>query len=97
MKAKIRFVTQPTFNYPPNRLMVPGILIGRATERRMWTMTFTVTQQVSTLVYVGELQWLANPIEQDFGSGVKFHLISNPKLYVDGPSPMGVLAMGELL
>jgi len=97
MKARIRFITRPIFNFPPNRIAVPGILIGRAEGRKMWTLAFTAQQQVSELVYIGDLQWMAAPVEQDFGKGVKFHLISDPNKYLDGPSTMGMFAEGELL
>ncbi len=97
MKARIRFTTRPVFNYPPDRIIVPGVLIGRAEDRRMWSLTFIAQKKVSELVYEGDLQWLVAPKEQDFSKGVKFHLISDPKKYFDGPSLNGVLAAGELL
>lgn len=78
MRARIRFTRKPYFNYPPDKLVCPGILMHRAEDRRMWTMVFTVTQQLSELVYEGDLTWLVEPREQDFGRGVRFQLIANP-------------------
>lgn len=97
MKARIRFATRPVFNYPPDRIAAPCVMVGRAEDRRMWTMCFTAQQKVSELVYVGEAQWLSAPVEHDFGKGVRFYLVSDPSLYADGPSTQGVLAEGELL
>jgi len=97
MKAKIKFIGKAVFNQPPGEIVSAGVLIGRAEDRRMWTLCFTSQQKLSELVYVGDLRWLAPPVEQDFGPGVKFYLVSNPKLYADGPSTLGVLAEGELL
>lgn len=94
MKARIRFVRKPYFNYPPDRLVCPGILLHRAEGRRMWTMVFTVSRQVSALVYEGDLTWLVEPREQDFGAGVRFQLVANPngrpldaKLHDNVPGP----------
>jgi hypothetical protein len=50
----------------------------------MWTMVFTVTKQVSTLVYEGDLRWLAEPSEQDFGRGVRFQLFAGTKGRMEG-------------
>lgn len=97
MKAKIRFIIKPIFNLPNNCVAVPGLLVGRAEERRGWTLCFRSEQQVSELVYIGDLQWAIAPIEQDFGKGVRFTLMSEPTLFADGPSTQGVLAEGELL
>ncbi len=77
--------------------MCPGILVGRAEDRRMWSLAFTADKQISAVVYEGDLRWIAAPVEQDFGKGVRFQMISNPKQYVDGPSVSGMFAEGELL
>lgn len=94
MKARIRFVRKPYFNYPPDKLVCPGILMHRAEGRRMWTMVFVVSKQVSALVYEGDLTWLVEPREQDFGRGVRFQLVANPngrpldaKLHDNVPGP----------
>lgn len=76
MKARLRFTRKAFFNYPPDRLVAPGKLIGRAEGREAWTMVFTVTKQLSALVYEGDLQWLVEPREQDFGRGTRFQFIS---------------------
>jgi hypothetical protein len=76
MKARLRFTRVPFFNEPPNKLVCPGQLIGRAEGRLNWTMVFTATKQLSTLVYEGNLRWLIEPSEADFGRGVRFKLIS---------------------
>lgn len=78
MKARLRFAVKPFFNQPPDKLVCPGRLIGRGHDRDGWTMVFTITRQVSALVYEGDLKWLIGPSEQDFGKGVRFQLISNP-------------------
>jgi len=97
MKAQIRFVLKPNFNAGPGKIISPGILIGRAEGRRMWPMSFTVEKQVNDLVYIGNLSWITAPVEQDFGKGIRFHLISDPNKYLDGPSTLGMIAEGELL
>lgn len=76
MKARLRFTRKAFFNYPPDRLVAPGKLIGRAEGREAWTMVFTVTKQLSALVYEGDLQWLVEPREHDFGRGIRFQFIS---------------------
>ena len=96
MKAQLRFLFRPSFNVPPNGVLLPGVLVGRAADRRLWTLSFTATQQLDAVEYLGDLRWLADPVEQDFGPRVKFVIVSNPKVYIDG-STMGVLAQGELL
>jgi hypothetical protein len=63
----------------------------------MWSLCFVADKQVSTLVFDGDLRWIAPPVEQDFGKGVRFQMISNPKMFVDGPSTSGMFAEGELL
>lgn len=78
MRARIRFVNRPYFNYPPDKLVCPGILLHRGEDRRMWTMVFVVSKQVSALVYEGDLTWMVEPREQDFGKGVRFQLVANP-------------------
>lgn len=86
MKARVRFRTQPFFTSLPNRLMCPGMLEGRAEGRAMWTMCFTATKQLSDVEFEGDLRWLVSPIEQDFGRGVRFKLMSRPgsKRRLDG-------------
>lgn len=76
MRARLRFTRKAFFNYPPDRLVAPGKLIGRAEGREAWTMVFTVTKQLSALVYEGDLQWLVEPREHDFGRGIRFQFIS---------------------
>lgn len=97
MKARIKFTGKPFFNFPPDRLVCPGILLGRAEDRRMWSLCFTASKQISNVVYEGDLRWLVAPVEQDFGKGIRFQLISNPQQFVDGPSVSGMFAEGELL
>jgi len=63
----------------------------------MWSLCFVADKQVSALVFDGDLRWVAAPSEQDFGKGVSFQLISNPKRFSDGPSTAGMFAEGELL
>jgi hypothetical protein len=96
MKARIRFVVKPSFT-EPNVLTCPGILTGRAFDRKMWLMNFVVEQQLDEVTFVGDLKWLISPVEQDFGKGVKFSMISDPKKYADGSSTLGMYASGELL
>jgi hypothetical protein len=79
MKARLKFNNKPYFNYPPDKLVCPGKLVGRGEGRQLWTMIFTVSKQISTLVYEGDLTWLAAPSEQDFGKGVRFQLIAEPR------------------
>lgn len=76
MKARLRFTRKAFFNDPPDRLVAPGKLIGRAEGREAWTMVFTATKQLSALVYEGDLQWLIEPREHDFGRGIRFQFIS---------------------
>lgn len=76
MKARLRFTRKAFFNQPPDRLVAPGKLIGRAEGREAWMMVFTATKQLSALIYEGDLQWFVEPREYDFGRGVKFQLIS---------------------
>jgi hypothetical protein len=97
MKARVRFKARPVFNSQSTTLVCPGILLGRAEDRRMWTLCFTVEQRLSDLVYEGNLTWCTAPVEHDFGKGVKFHLISDPSKYSDGQSTGGMFADGELL
>lgn len=97
MKAKFTFTQQPFFNFEDTKtLAVPGILIGRAESRRMWTLAFTAQEQVNAITFIGNLKWLAAPSEQDFGKGIKFVLIANPKQYIDGKQ-FGIFGTGELL
>lgn len=67
---------QPFFNVQPDKLMCPGKLVGRAEGRDNWTLIFTATKQISSTVFEGDLRWLAEPREQDFGPGVKFQMLS---------------------
>lgn len=76
MKARLRFALKPYFNQSGSVLVCPARLVGRAHDRDGWTMVFTVTKQVSALVFDGDLKWLIAPAEQDFGRGVKFQMIS---------------------
>ena len=86
MKARVRFRTQPFFTSLPNKLTCPGVLEGRAEGRAMWTMVFTATKQISEVVFEGDLRWLQEPGEQDFGKGIRFKLMSRPgdKRRLDG-------------
>lgn len=76
MKARLRFTRKAFFNYPPDKLVAPGKLIGRAEDREAWTLVFTAIKQLNALVYEGDLQWLVEPKEHDFGRGVRFQFIS---------------------
>ena len=95
MRARVRFLTQPFFTALPNKLVCPGTLVGRSEGRAMWTMVFTADKQVSATVFEGDLRWLQEPSEQDFGRGVRFKLMSRPgnKRRLDGvehdPRPDG--------
>lgn len=86
MKARVRFLTQPFFTSLPNKLTCPGMLVGRSENRVMWTMIFTALKQVSVTIFEGDLRWVQEPSEQDFGKGVKFKLMSRPgsKRRLDG-------------
>lgn len=86
MRARVRFLTQPFFTSLPNKLVCPGMLIGRAELRAMWTMIFTADKQINTMIFEGDLVWSEAPFEQDFGKGVRFKLMSRPgnKRRLDG-------------
>jgi hypothetical protein len=96
MRARVKFINQPFFNFPPNKLICPGVLMGRADGRKMWSLVFTADKQINAVVYEGDLRWAVAPVEQDFGKGVRFQMISNPKAFADGPSVSGMFAEGEL-
>lgn len=90
MKARIRFVNYPFFNRPPDSLVCAGTLVGRGEARHMWTMIFTVSRQISALVYEGDLRWESGPSEQDFGKGVRFKLIVNTRGRTEGKEKLEV-------
>ena len=93
MQARIRLLKSNDID--PNQLIMNGVLIGRH-GRRMWMMIFDTTQKVTETTFLGNLQWLDAPVEQDFGPGVRFVLVSDPKKYIDGKM-LGVAAEGVLL
>ena len=86
MRARVRFKTVPFFTSLPNRLECPGVLVDRGEGRAMWTMVFVADKQISALVFEGDIKWAMAPVEQDFGKGIRFKLMSRPgnKRRLDG-------------
>lgn len=90
MKARIRFVKSPDISKLPYNLICPCILTGRAENRHKWSVCVNLISQLNAFTYDCDIKWLIAPIEQDFGKGIKFTLLLNPKAMVE-------LATGELL
>lgn len=97
MKAQVRFYEQPKIDQH-NKLVCPGLLLNKSSNRQGWLMLFTVERNTDEHEYEGELQWITTPNEKYFVKGTKFLLVNDPKSCNSKTiSKNEILAEGKLL
>jgi len=97
MKVKIRFASTPFFNFQPDTLAVPGVLVPIAEDKMLWTLAFTRQKQLSDFEFIGELRWMVDEVDDDLIAGRRFFLVSNIQKFFDSNMTQGFFAEGEVL
>lgn len=75
MRARVKFLGRPRFNYGNGRFGMPACDGDVPATMKLWTMTFKSSEEISRLEHVGDLTWLADPLPGgELKPGFRFYL-----------------------
>lgn len=87
MRARLTFVDKVQWNY--GSFLAWGANVQGVPTRGGWTLVFKPIVSLNELCFEGEVEWLAEPKQLGFVSGVKFQYLNH--------STRSPFAVGEIL